>query len=121
RHASHVIVDALLQTRPVRLAESLLVLDAAAPWGSGACPPRGDLRAAPHELAKACDKLVLVERPGARARARLDFDRPVLVARSEITGALHRGRRIGLGELSALRVGVVLAVARPARVLEDLA
>ncbi len=58
-HADVVVVDSLLQTRPVRLALSILVLDLAAPWGSGRCVPAGDLRADPRRLLSACDVVLL--------------------------------------------------------------
>ena len=48
-----LVADGLLQAAPRRLAAALLVLDALAPWGAGACPPAGDLRALPAALLSA--------------------------------------------------------------------
>jgi tetraacyldisaccharide 4'-kinase len=63
--ASVVLVDGLLQTRPTRLALSLLCVDALAPWSGGACPPAGDLRASPKALVAAADAVIAVLPPGA--------------------------------------------------------
>jgi tetraacyldisaccharide 4'-kinase len=96
--ADVVIADGLLQTRPERLALSLLVTDAETPWGSGRCPPAGDLRAAPARVLAACDEIVAVK--------------------GSVDGAERAdGTPIPLSELRALRLGLVLAIARPERVL----
>src|SRR6185312_4199002 len=50
-----LVADALLQTAPRRLALGVLVVDALALWGSGACPPAGDLRAPREDLLAAAD------------------------------------------------------------------
>jgi tetraacyldisaccharide-1-P 4'-kinase len=100
--AELVIVDGLLQTRPERLACSLLVLDADEPWGSRRCPPVGDLRARPSALLGACDR--------------------VIVFHSEITGARTTdGRFIPARELRGRRLGLALALGRPERVVRELA
>src|SRR6185503_3810230 len=57
-----LILDGLLQAAPARLTDAILVLDAAAPWGSGACPPAGDLRAPPGALLAAADHVVVITR-----------------------------------------------------------
>ena len=47
RRARCLVVDGLLQTQPRRLARSVLVLDAQAPWGNARFPPvRRSARAA---------------------------------------------------------------------------
>lgn len=125
-----VIVDGLLQASPVRLDWSLLVVDAEQPWGSGRCPPAGDLRARPEALLAAADALCVV----ADARTLRDGPNPssprpfpsyssvehgrtfravsdVSVARSPGPGVLS------LGSLASIRVGFVSAIARPERVL----
>lgn len=86
-HARVIVVDRLLQTRPVRLARSLLAVDEEAPWGSGQTLPFGDLVAPRERLLAACDEVVSI------------------------------ARTITLPELpSGARVGVVTSLARPARV-----
>jgi tetraacyldisaccharide 4'-kinase len=101
RDAELVIVDGLLQARPERLGCSLLVLDEHDPWGSGRCPPAGDLRAPPAELL-------------ARADA-------VVIPRAELLGArTHCGELLSLQALAGRRLGLLLAIARPDRVVRDL-
>jgi tetraacyldisaccharide 4'-kinase len=114
-HAGTVIVDGLLQARPRRVRLSLLVVDAARPWGSGRCPPAGDLRAKVADVLAATDRIVAI---GAGA---LDVDLPVLRAENEILGLTGPGPVPSLASLSTLRVGVALALARPERVLAALA
>ncbi|MCA9593015.1 MAG: tetraacyldisaccharide 4'-kinase [Myxococcales bacterium] len=110
-----VLVDALLQTRPKRLALSLLVVDGTNPFGSGRCPPAGDLRAGKRELLSACDAVVSV---GAPSEA---LSKPCYVVEAELVGATGAGgERWTLAELRGLRLGVALAVARPERVLRSL-
>src|SRR5206468_557777 len=55
RERRHVVVDGLLQASPRRLFASLLAVDADSPWGAGACPPAGDLRAPVATLLAAAD------------------------------------------------------------------
>lgn len=115
RHSDFVIVDGLLQARPERLRLSLLVLDAGAPFGSGRCPPAGDLRAKLPEIVAATDAVVLI------GDGELAVDRPVLRAKSRIVGLLGPDGDLPLATLAGARVGVALAIARPERVLERLA
>lgn len=116
KHSPLVIVDGLLQARPERVRLSLLVLDAGAPWGSGRCPPAGDLRAKIPEIVAATDVVVLIG-DGELA----DVDRPVLRARSEIVGLIGPEGEQPLSLLEGARVGVALAIAHPERVLAELA
>jgi len=116
-----VIADGLLQARPHRLALSVLVLDGSAPWGSGACPPAGDLRADPAKLLDACDVILLGASSG-RAPWQVRDDRRVLVWHSALLGArTPSGKLVGVEALASLRLGVTLAIARPERVLRELA
>ncbi len=118
--AETVIVDGLLQTRPQRLGRSLLVLDAAQPWGSGHCPPAGDLRARPDRLLAASDAVVLCEDPALPRELGLagrTYGGPVLRVQSDLVGATGpAGRRVSVSELAHLRLGLLLAIARPERV-----
>jgi tetraacyldisaccharide 4'-kinase len=122
--ARTVVVDGLLQSAPERLAEGVLVLDAEAPWGAGACPPLGDLRAAPPALLAAADRVaVVIDRlaPGLEAGDGRIPAGATLVP-SDVAGAFDaHGRRHVLGALRSLRVGLILAIARPERVLFALA
>lgn len=94
RHARVLVVDRLLQARPVRLARSLLAVDAETPFGSGATLPFGDLAAPRAKLLAACDEVVAI----ARADEELTID--------------ARAR--------TLRVGAIASLARPSRMLRAL-
>jgi tetraacyldisaccharide 4'-kinase len=95
RVARVLVVDRLLQTRPVRLACSLLAFDSlsekANPW------PFGDLVANWSRLRAATDEPVEIGGPEAREELRIETD------------------------LGGARVGLVTSMARPARVLAALA
>jgi tetraacyldisaccharide 4'-kinase len=115
-----LVVDGLLQATPARLAASVLVLDAAAPWGGGACPPAGDLRAPREALLAAADHVVAVgsgERPAS-------CPPDTIAIPSRIEGAIDaRGDRWSIDELARRRVGLFVAIARPGRIeaaLRDL-
>lgn len=123
RDAQVVIVDGLLQTSPERLACSFLVLDDAAPWGARRCPPAGDLRASPDLLLAACDSVLLGPggEPMHHVTSSKDVSR-VLWFRARVRGArTPSGRFVSLSELARTRLGLVLAIARPERVLTELA
>jgi tetraacyldisaccharide-1-P 4'-kinase len=60
RHARTIVVDRLLQTRPVRLSRSILAVDARAPFGAGVTLPFGDLVAPRERLIAACDEIVAI-------------------------------------------------------------
>jgi tetraacyldisaccharide 4'-kinase len=108
-----LVVDGLLQASPARLAASILVLDAAAPWGGGACPPAGDLRAPREALLAAADHVVAVG-SGDRSAA---CPPEAIAIRSRIEGAIDaRGERWSLAELGRRRVGLFVAIARPGRI-----
>jgi tetraacyldisaccharide 4'-kinase len=115
-----VLVDGLLQSRPRRVHRSLLVLDAAAPWGAGHCPPVGDLRAERNRLLEAADAVVLVGEESGPAG--LDCgSMPIFRVPSEVRGALTPdGTPVGLAALRRARLGLWLAVARPDRILRSL-
>ena len=92
-----VVVDRLLQTRPRRVAASVLAVDADAPWGSGARLPFGDLLERPARLGALADEVVAVGGPLAPQRFRLE---------RSVEGA---------------KVGAVASMARPARMARALA
>lgn len=64
-HADVCVVDGLLQASP-RIALSLLAVRGGAPWGAGACPPAGDLRAPVRALVAHADLVVPVRFGPAR-------------------------------------------------------
>jgi tetraacyldisaccharide 4'-kinase len=116
-----LVVDGLLQTSPRRLQAAVLVVDGRAPWGGGACPPAGDLRAAPADLLAAADHLAALLPDGATLPDELAARGAVAVP-SRIDGASDAaGDRLTLADLGAARVGVLLTVARPGRILSALA
>ncbi|MEO7330112.1 MAG: tetraacyldisaccharide 4'-kinase [Minicystis sp.] len=113
-----LVVDGLLQSAPQRLAASILVLDEAAPWGARGCPPAGDLRAPREALLAASDHRVLLT---TGLDLPLDLPPRAILVPSRIDGAaasLHPPR--SLAELSRLRCGLFLTVARPARIVTAL-
>jgi len=122
RPGSVVLVDGLLQARPRRVALALLAVDARSPWGSDACPPAGDRRAARAALLAATDAIVAVG-DGVRehgALADIEPIVPVFDVRADVRAHFLDGRLLPFSELRGMRVGVVLAIARPERVLGSL-
>ncbi len=131
RRAPITLVDALLQTEPVRLALSVLAVDALSPWGAGLCPPSGDLRASKAALLRAADVVaaIISEQDGPSVDASLSTlehlalaaDRPVLPVASELVAArADGGPAMPLSTLAGVRLGLVLAIARPERVVAAL-
>jgi len=105
-----LVVDGVAQTRPARASLALLAVDAEEPWGrAGSVPPLGDLRAPKEALLAACDRVVAVG-DGAGDDARV-------VSR----GAWYRGALRPWAELRPARVGLLCALARPERVVRQLA
>jgi tetraacyldisaccharide 4'-kinase len=100
RIADVVVLDGPLQLHPPRATLSLLAIDAREPWGSGACPPLGDLRAPKDALVAASDAVVRVA--------------------CDSRGVLDRGQLIPWKDLRSHRVGLVTGVARPSRVTSFL-
>jgi tetraacyldisaccharide 4'-kinase len=112
-----LVVDGLLQAAPARLAASVLVLDAAAPWGGGACPPAGDLRAPREALLAAADHVVVLGRGDRSAACPVE----AIAIQSRIEGAIDaRGDRSSLADLGRRRVGLFVAIARPGRIVAAL-
>jgi tetraacyldisaccharide 4'-kinase len=112
RRAEWLVADGLLQARPHRIARSMLVVDEISPWGSGRCPPAGDLRAPRPALLAATDALVVVaDEVTSSSRAK-----------SSIHGAIDpSGATVALSELGGAPFGLLLAIARPDRVVRSLA
>jgi tetraacyldisaccharide 4'-kinase len=118
--ARTIVVDGLLQASPRRLDAAVLVLDAEAPWGAGACPPRGDLRAPTATLLAAADRVAAVLDAGAAPHASLP-ERALRLA-SDVAGAHDASARFHpLASLGGARLGLVLAIAHPERVERALA
>jgi len=112
--ADVAVVDGPCQTTPGRASLALLAVDASSPWGSGLCPPQGDLRAPPPVLLAETDRVVAIgagSLPGG-----VDFDRAEVVS----DGAHLDGRLRGWEELRRFRVGLLTAIARPQRVVAML-
>jgi len=109
--ARFLVLDGILQTRPRRLARSILLLDADRPWGNEKCPPQGDLRAPREALLGAADVALFVRDALTPASSRQD-----IVAKLD---GIAGGEKT-LAELARTKVGLVLAVARPERVLRAL-
>ena len=99
READVLVFDGPLQLEP-RATLSLLAVDPISPWGSGACPPLGNLRASKRALIEAADAIVSVE-PTSR-------------------GVRHRGELICFDALAHMRLGLTTGIARPERVLRLL-
>jgi tetraacyldisaccharide 4'-kinase len=109
-----IVVDSLLQTAPQRLALSVLVADGRRPWGSGACPPLGDLRARRDRLLRAADVLLVNGRSSeleelAIPSRRWPFERTLEEARTP------DGRSVPLDALAGRSFGLLTTLARPDR------
>jgi tetraacyldisaccharide 4'-kinase len=105
--ADVLVVDGVLQTAP-RASLSLLAVDEHHPWGRAqAVPPCGDLRAPIRALVEAADRIVPVGEDSGEARR---------VSRGVWVGE----ELLGWDALHALRLGLVVVVARPERILSSL-
>jgi tetraacyldisaccharide-1-P 4'-kinase len=142
--ADVLVLDGVAQLAPVRATLALLAVDAADPWGARcALPPRGALRATLAALVAACDAIVPLTdgiAPPADALADLarardgDADarvhavasreasaRPMWPARVESRGAWVDGGELLTWEvIRSLRVGLLVALGRPERVVRWL-
>ena len=117
RGARAIVIDGPSQIAPARADLALLAVDASSPWGSGACPPRGNLRAPRAALLAAADAVVRVD--DALAPAATSAGGPRLVIDTD--GARARdGSRTSCAELRAMRVGLVTSLARPSRLVAFL-
>ena len=107
--AELVVIDGPLQISPERAAFAVLAVDAERPWGSGACPPLGDLRARPQELLRVSDQTIRISAGGSDVQADATW---------RLLGATctRSTRFFSLDELRAMRIGLVTNVARPSRV-----
>jgi tetraacyldisaccharide 4'-kinase len=127
--APRLMVDGLLQAEPRRLTLSVLAVDAGRPWGAGRCPPAGDLRAPRASLLAAADVVARVVSehsasappPGPEPPLDAGSSAVVDVASALLGATSSEGELVSLASLAARRVGVVLAIARPDRVLASLA
>ena len=96
-----LVIDGPLQLAPVRASLALLAVDASQPWGAGALPPAGDLRAPRAALLAHADHVVAVS---ALPR-----------------GAWRGGELTPLGSLArGSRLGLFTAIARPQRLVGSL-
>lgn len=123
QEASHIVVDGLLQTTPTPLNRSVLVLDGAAPFGAGRCPPAGDLRAPVEALIACADELVVVHdsAESAASTCALPRSRPITHAWIEVDGAQdEHGNRLSLPLLQQQRWGLLTLIGRPERVRASL-
>jgi tetraacyldisaccharide 4'-kinase len=102
-----LVLDGPLQLAPARASLSLLALDAAAPWGSGAAPPAGDLRASPEALLAHADEVVHVD---ATPRFVQLGSPPRTIELASFAASLAKAR-----------VGLFTALARPDRLVRALA
>ena len=101
-----IVLDGPLQLAPSRASLSILALDAEAPWGAGAVPPAGDLRAPRDALLAHADHVVSVD--------------------AMPCGATLDGLWVDLASLRSslpahARIGVFTALARPERLARCLA
>lgn len=113
-----LLVDGLLQAAPEPLSASLLVLDAGAPFGAGHCPPAGDLRASPGRCLALADRVLTLVGPAQTVPA---LGHPVDVVRHGWSGVRTQdGLRLPVKSLRGLALGLLLAIARPERVLRAL-
>jgi tetraacyldisaccharide-1-P 4'-kinase len=125
RTADVVVLDGVAQLSPVRATLALLSVDAAEPWGRrpSALAPLGSLRAPVAKLVAACDAIVPFAQEdddsGLEECARVG--RPMWPARVESRGAYDdRGMLLTWETLRSSRVGLLLALGRPERILRGL-
>ena len=118
--AMTIVVDGLLQASPCPVTRSLLVLDELEPWGSGRCLPAGDLRAPPSALLAACDQVVLLRDPALANRGVTTTWPGAMRAELQLLGFSLPSGKIDVREADAARLGVLLLVGRPQRVLASL-
>jgi len=122
--ADVLVLDGIAQLSPARATLALLSVDAAEPWGrSRALPPFGSLRAPISKLIAACDAIVPVAWPhdGPGFEALDDVGRPMWPARVESRGAWDdRGVLLTWEAMRSLRVGLLVALGRPERLLRGL-
>jgi tetraacyldisaccharide 4'-kinase len=117
--ASFIVVDGLLQARPARIARSILLLDGARPSQVHYCPPAGDGRAPLSALMRAADMAVVV-------RDELEDDGAGRAGPPDAVFRLDQalrpdGKLVPLAHLAGAKIGLLLAVARPDRILGTLA
>lgn len=105
-----VVVDGPLQLSPLRASLSILALDAEAPWGAGALPPAGDLRASPEALIAHADEIVHVAALPSHVRVGDAAPIDLGAFESSLRAAPVRPR-----------LGLFTALARPDRLVRALA
>lgn len=117
-----VIVSDGLFIPPAGLhCESVLALDAGAPFGSGYCPPLGDLRAAPSILIECFTHCVILRDPCTPLDCAPSFPKGALVLENQIMGAINsEGMHFDLDDLKSCRIGIVLGIAHPDRIVRAL-
>lgn len=112
------VLDGALQARPARFSESLLVVDAQYPWGSGVCPPLGDLRAPSTRLLGA-ERVFALDRGGELSP---DLPRRAQLVQRLLLGVRNArsGERRPLSWLAQQDFHLALALARPERLRQQL-
>ncbi|MFO0760205.1 MAG: tetraacyldisaccharide 4'-kinase, partial [Byssovorax sp.] len=118
--AEVVIADGLLQSAPERLAASVLVLDARAPFGAGACPPLGDLRAPVDALLAASTVRAVITEDAPPHPLPAPLKDAILVQSTIATASAPGEPPRALATLRGQRVGLLLTVARPERIVTSL-
>lgn len=98
-HVDAVVIDGPLQLSPVRSSLSILALDADAPWGAGAMPPAGDLRAPRRALLAHADHVVSVD----------------ATPRAAVLDGQHLDVATLAASLASARIGLFTAIGRPDR------
>jgi len=112
-----LVVDGLLQSSPRPLDDAILVLDGQTPFGAGFCPPAGDLRAPRGSLLAVTNHVVVLGDPISP-----DLPASALPLSSTIAALADAfGQTLPLESITRKKVGLLLGVARPERLVYALA
>jgi tetraacyldisaccharide 4'-kinase len=123
RNADVIVLDGVTQLAPKRATLALLASNTRAPWGSGACPPLGDLRATREAILAATDQVVAIDHDDATslllawpALRTMRLGLATAVARHERILAFLESRMLEVARVVAASDHGALEIPRDARI-----